>query len=131
MGEIVKNWTDGGSLSVAYTGDGDGYAVITSSENTGGERDMEIRFVDASGSVIEVRKVVQAAMAEVVETYTRLTYIEATGGQYINTGYVVQEDDIIDMHYYLIESNEHLLKAYKMYSKIISNNLIGVNKNEN
>lgn len=99
MGEIVKNWTDGGSLSVAYTGDGDGTAVITSSENTGSSRDMEIRFVDASRSVIEVRKVVQAAMAEVVETYTRLTYIECTGQQYINTGYVVQEDDIIDMYY--------------------------------
>ena len=34
-----------------------------------------------------------------VETYTRLTYIEATGKQYINTGYVVQEDDIIEMSY--------------------------------
>ena len=33
------------------------------------------------------------------DTYTRLTYIEATGKQYINTGYVVQEDDIIDMYY--------------------------------
>lgn len=99
MGELVKNWTDGGSLSVAYTGDGDGTAVITSSENTGSSREMEIRFVDASRSVIEVRKVVQAAMAEVVETYTRLTYIECNGQQYINTGYVVQEDDVIDMYY--------------------------------
>ena len=33
------------------------------------------------------------------DTYTRLTCIEATGKQYINTGYVVQEDDIIDMYY--------------------------------
>lgn len=33
------------------------------------------------------------------ESYTRLTYIEATGEQYINTGYVVQEDDVIDMYY--------------------------------
>ena len=31
--------------------------------------------------------------------YTRLTYIECAGKQYINTGYVVQEDDIIDMSY--------------------------------
>lgn len=29
--------------------------------------------------------------------------------------------DIIEMHYYLIESNEHLLKAYKMHLQIISN----------
>ena len=33
------------------------------------------------------------------ETYTRLSYLEATGAQYINTGYVVQEDDVIDMYY--------------------------------
>lgn len=34
-----------------------------------------------------------------VESYTRLTYIECDGQQYINTGYVVQEDDIIEMMY--------------------------------
>ena len=33
------------------------------------------------------------------ETYTPLTYIESTGAQYINTGYVVREDDIIEMYY--------------------------------
>lgn len=33
------------------------------------------------------------------DTYTRLAYIEATGKQYINTDYVVQEDDVIDMYY--------------------------------
>lgn len=32
-------------------------------------------------------------------TYTPLTYIEATGAQYINLGYVVQEDDVIEMDY--------------------------------
>lgn len=31
--------------------------------------------------------------------YTRLTYIECNGSQYINTGYVVQEDDVIEMMY--------------------------------
>lgn len=34
-----------------------------------------------------------------METYTRLTYIECDGQQYINTGYVVQEDDVIEMMY--------------------------------
>lgn len=34
-----------------------------------------------------------------METYTRLTYIECTGEQYINTDYVVQEDDVIEMMY--------------------------------
>ena len=99
MGEVVKNWNNGGSLSVVYTGIGDGNAVISSSKNVGDEREMEVMCVDVSRSVILVRKVVQAAMAEAVETYTRLTYIECTGQQYINTGYVVQEDDIIDVYY--------------------------------
>ena len=36
---------------------------------------------------------------EPIETYTRLTYIECDGQQYINTGYVVQEDDVIEMMY--------------------------------
>ena len=35
----------------------------------------------------------------VVETYTRLTYIECTGEQYINLNYIVQEDDIIKCYY--------------------------------
>lgn len=35
----------------------------------------------------------------VVETYTRLTYIECDGQQYINTGYVVQEDDVLEMDF--------------------------------
>lgn len=33
------------------------------------------------------------------ESYTRLTYIECNGQQYINTGYVVKEDDVIEMMY--------------------------------
>lgn len=33
------------------------------------------------------------------ETYTRLTYIECDGQQYINTGYTVQEDDVIEVDY--------------------------------
>lgn len=34
-----------------------------------------------------------------VYSYTPLTFIEATGEQYINLNYVVQEDDIIEMQY--------------------------------
>lgn len=36
---------------------------------------------------------------EPVVAYTRLSYIESTGEQYINTGYIVQEDDVIEMQY--------------------------------
>lgn len=99
MGEIIKNWNDGGSLSVAYTGEGDGTAVFSSSQNDGAEREMEVSFVDASRRVIVVRRVVQAAGQTSVETYTRLAYIECNGSQYINTGYIVQEDDTIEMSY--------------------------------
>lgn len=34
-----------------------------------------------------------------METYTRLTYIECTGEQYIDLGYIVKEDDIIKCYY--------------------------------
>ena len=44
------------------------------------------------------RRALLAASGSSTE-FTRLTYIESTGKQYINTGYVVQEDDVIDMYY--------------------------------
>ena len=100
MAELVKAWNDGGSLSVAYDGDGDGSAIFSSDVNTGAERTMDVSFIDASRNVIVVRTVRQAAgQITPVETYTRLTYIECAGAQYINTGYVVQEDDVIEMMY--------------------------------
>lgn len=100
MAMLIKQWPTGtGNLSVTYEGDGDGTAVFSSSENTGEERAVEVSFVDASRSVIVVRTVRQAAAEVAVETYTRLTYIECDGQQYINTGYIVQEDDVIEMMY--------------------------------
>lgn len=99
MAELVKSWPSGGNLTVTYNGVGDGEAVFTSDENTGAERTMEVSFVDASRNIIVVRKVRQAAGQTSQETYTRLTYIECNGQQYINTGYVVQEDDVIEMMY--------------------------------
>lgn len=99
MAEIVKTWDNGGSLSVVFTGDGDGTAVISSTENEGAEREAELRFIDASRSIIVVRRVVQAAGQSSVETYTRLAYIECNGSQFINTGYIVQENDVIEMSY--------------------------------
>ena len=99
MGEIVKQWNDGGLLSIVYTGEGNGTAVFSSSQNDGEARKMEVSSIDASRSVIVVRRVVQAAGQSSVETYTRLAYIECNGSQYINTGYIVQEDDVIDMNF--------------------------------
>ena len=56
-------------------------------------------FVLADGGTYNVLKVGGEQPDTPVETYTRLTYIECTGNQYINTGYVVQEDDVIEMQY--------------------------------
>lgn len=101
MAELVKNWDNGGSLSVTYNGVGDGEAVFSSSENTGAERTMEVSFVDASRNVIVVRTVHQAAGQTSQETYTRLTYIECNGAQYIDLGYIVKEDDVIEADFIL------------------------------
>lgn len=54
----------------------------------------------SNGGTFNVLKVGEPIIPdEPVETYTRLTYIECNGQQYINTGYVVQEDDVIEMMY--------------------------------
>lgn len=58
-------------------------------------------FILADGGTFNVLKVGGDTpdVPEPTETYTRLSYLESTGSQYINTGYVVQEDDIIEMQY--------------------------------
>ena len=129
MAELKKPWSDGGSLTATYEGSGDGSAVFTSDANESLDREMDVSFVDGGRQIIVTRKVTQVGLREVfncsdgpfrlsnggtlnvlkigepiipdepVETYTRLTYIECNGQQYINTGYVVQEDDVIEMMY--------------------------------
>lgn len=46
-----------------------------------------------------------------LETYTRLTYIECDGQQYIDLGYVVKEDDVIEANFILtkVASADHFL----------------------
>lgn len=46
-----------------------------------------------------------------VETYTRLTHIECNGKQYIDLGYVVKEDDVIEANFILtkVASADHFL----------------------
>lgn len=46
-----------------------------------------------------------------LETYTRLTYIECNGQQYIDLGYVVKEDDVIESNFILtkVASADHFL----------------------
>lgn len=132
MKSVIKPWNDGGSLSVAYEGDGDGSAVFSSDAYEGIDRTQIVVFRDGDKSVAVERVVRQEGTRQPfrlagggifrlagggrfgvlkeggvvpptpptpVETYTRLTYIECNGQQYINTGYIVQEDDVIEMMY--------------------------------
>lgn len=95
MGQLVKDW-----LTVGYDGEGNGVATFSATENTSAEaRTIEVSFVDASRTIIVTRRISQTGAPVATETYTRLTYIEATGAQYIDTEYVVQEDDIIEMYF--------------------------------
>lgn len=129
MKELIKPWNDGGNLSVTYNSDGDGSAIFSSDSYEGIDREMKVtfkgggvekervvrqegirqRFITADGKVFCVYDggrfgVLKSGFEpdvpdEPVEIYTRLTYIECNGKQYINTNYVVQEDDVIDMYY--------------------------------
>lgn len=100
MENSLGNWPNSNDrYNISYTGDGDGSATFSSDVNNGAERTATIVFVDGGRSVRVTRTLRQAGKPVAVETYTRLTYIECNGQQYINTGYVVQEDDVIEMMY--------------------------------
>ena len=129
MAELVKPWNNGGSLSATYNGSGDGEATFTSDVNEGIDREMSVIFADITRNVMAERKVTQIGLREEfvtsdsfvfmatdgvfgvlkvggqpdqpIETYTRLTHIESNGQQYIDLGYVVKEDDVIEANYVL------------------------------
>lgn len=64
MAVLVKEWKDGGSLSVAYDGDGDGSAIFSSDVAEGLDREMEVIFRDRGETVAITRKVRQIGMRE-------------------------------------------------------------------
>lgn len=129
MATLIKQWPTGtGNLSVTYDGDGDGTAVFTSDANEGIDRVMNVAFNAGDiveqrivtqeglrqpfglngGGVFRIKNGGRYGVLKVgepivpptpMETYTRLTYIEATGEQYIDLGYVVKEDDVIEVDY--------------------------------
>ena len=129
MKETKIKWNEGeGYITATYDGSGSGSASISSDVNEGIDREQSIKvettdksvsatlvvsqeglrevfepsdglFVLADGGTFNVLKVGGDTPGVPVETYTRLTYIECNGQQYINTGYVVQEDDIIKCYY--------------------------------
>lgn len=56
MAELIKPWSDGGSLSVTYNGSGDGEAVFSSDSYEGIDREM---FVTFKGGGVEVERTVR------------------------------------------------------------------------
>lgn len=129
MAQLIKQWTTGtGNLSVTYDGDGDGTAVFASDTNEGIDRVMDVSF-KAGDVVVERNVMQQGLRQQFrfndgrvlrmsnggrfavlkaggpivppipLETYTRLTYVESTGEQYIDLGYTVKVTDIIKMRY--------------------------------
>lgn len=51
MKNLIKPWNDGGNLSIAYEGDGDGSAVFSSDVNEGIDRELPIYFKGGGLSV--------------------------------------------------------------------------------
>jgi hypothetical protein len=122
-------WNEGeGYITATYEGSGSGSASISSDVNEGIDREQSIKVETTDKSVSATLLVSQEGLREVfepsdglfvladggtfnvlkmggdtpdvpVDTYTRLTYIECNGQQYINTGYVVQDEDVIEMNF--------------------------------
>lgn len=92
-------------MSVSFV-DASGSIVV---ERTVSQVGLRQRFITADGKVFCVlgggrfgvlkEGGVEPEPPTPMETYTRLTYIECTGEQYINLNYIVQEDDVIEMMY--------------------------------
>ena len=111
MAELVKQWNDGGSLSVTYEGSGDGSATFSSDSYEGIDREQSVVFRDDGKTIAVERTVRQEGIRQqfvtsdglvfrvtqgrfgvlkgeaeppappTTETYTRLTYLESTGTQ--------------------------------------------------
>lgn len=65
MAELVKEWNDGGALSVAYDGDRDGSATFSSSTNESIDRETSVTFIDSTRNVVIERNVTQEGLREV------------------------------------------------------------------
>lgn len=62
MGELIKPWNDGGSLSVSYNGNGDGTAIFSSDSYEGIDRVMSVTF--KGGGIEEARTVRQEGLRQ-------------------------------------------------------------------
>ena len=119
MAELVKQWEDGGVLSVTYEGDGDGSAVFASETNEGIDRELSVTFKGGNASVEKVVR--QIGMREIFgdfiladggtfnvlkpefvpqeSPYYYVEYLQSDGSQVIDTNYVLKDTDIITLNY--------------------------------
>lgn len=81
MKSVIKPWNDGGSLSVAYEGDGDGSAVFSSDVAEGLDREMIVVFRNGGRTVAVERKVLQVGMREIFRGSDE-DFIPADGGTF-------------------------------------------------
>ena len=72
--------------------------VLGAPNNTNEDRVVKVRAV-CGDKKAPLTLVLKAGASE--ENYTRLTYIECTGEQYIDLGYKVKEDDVIEADFIL------------------------------
>lgn len=80
MKELVKQWNDGGSLSVAYEGSGDGSALFSSDSYDGIDREMEVIFVGGGASI--TRKVRQEGTRQPIGLVGGGIFRLANGGRF-------------------------------------------------
>lgn len=80
MAELVKQWNDGGSLSVTYEGSGDGSALFSSDSYDGIDREMEVTFVGGGASI--TRKVRQEGTRQPIGLVGGGIFRLANGGRF-------------------------------------------------
>lgn len=126
MKSVIKPWNDGGNLSVAYEGSGDGSAVFSSDVNEGIDREMTVTFKGAGQEIDRVVKqeglreifnegfiladggtfnVLKVAEPTWRDTYKEVEYLESTGKQYINTGVKVTPDYTVEVTFVMTQRN--------------------------
>lgn len=80
--ELKKPWNDGGSLTVAYEGSGDGSAVFSSDAYEGIDREQSVVFRDAGGTVAVERNVRQEGIRQPIGLADGGVFRLANGGRF-------------------------------------------------
>jgi hypothetical protein len=82
MKNVIKPWNDGGSLSVAYEGDGDGSAVFSSDSYEGIDRTQIVVFRDGGNTVAVERTVRQEGTRQPFRLADGGIFRVANGGRF-------------------------------------------------